>query len=353
MNGYLKLKFITFKRIISNANKHLETIKLHNHSPENACKDEQYPKHIRNIIEGWINLKESTEDSSSSLSQSQKKWKIQDEIIGHRVVLGLNSNGISRGSTQADNRRKGLENVVCYPNLPGALSTINSSKDSPNLVEDNSPGKGTKQKYSKNEIDVKSTIKNHNASKNAISDALTGLAKSLNPQVNDKEMDLKNKVFNHSKLMEEKKMEFDNKRLEMEFSYRNIKLEETSKQNMINLLKLDYSEACNKVCDYKEGDLLHELFYKKKRCLQNVLWFLCSSIIQTIIFKRVVLFFLLPTNSFVFLKVLSYTDQHHFHYTFHYLLHLNIHLWKDLVYYILHLFYFGENMSIYLSLEKY
>jgi hypothetical protein len=110
----------------------LDNIVKHKHSDGNADDGENFPAHLRILIELWNQIKKEAEDTRcDNLTQSQKNRVVADSVTGVTAPLGIDTNATARASTTAENKRGGSKIAERNKTLPGAFSGSSGDADSP------------------------------------------------------------------------------------------------------------------------------------------------------------------------------------------------------------------------------
>ena len=116
----------------------VDNLLVTSHSVPDGAEGEQYPDHLKEIIQIYSKLKEGAE-SQDSLTDSQENHIYQNDLIGDTSPAGPNTNATSRASTAAENRKKGHYSVEKLRDGNALGYTAASSSSFDDSSDDNSP----------------------------------------------------------------------------------------------------------------------------------------------------------------------------------------------------------------------
>jgi len=121
----------------------VDNLLLTSHSVRDGAEGEQYPAHLKDIIQIYSKLKEGAE-SPDTLTNSQENRIHQNELIGDTSPAGPSTDAISRASTAIENKKKGHYSVekLRYGNALGYTAASSNSFD--DSSDDNSPALATR-----------------------------------------------------------------------------------------------------------------------------------------------------------------------------------------------------------------
>ena len=80
---------------------------MHSHSPGDANQGEDYPQHLREVINHYETLMQQPVDASTP-TVSAENYVLQDSTIGIPSPIGLKTNASPRSSTRAGNLKLGI-----------------------------------------------------------------------------------------------------------------------------------------------------------------------------------------------------------------------------------------------------
>ena len=123
--------------------------------------------------------------------------------------------------------------------LPGALC---------DLTEDDGNKNPASKKHKNDNInnkDAKSIVEKQTETHQLVAFAVTKFAESLAPQKKDDS--LKEKIFEHHKCIDVRKVTFEERELQLKYNFMNIELERTAMSAMLQNLKCEYEDAIIKL----------------------------------------------------------------------------------------------------------
>ena len=95
----------TLTKKFNESQKVLEHYLTATHSAGSAEEGESFPPHLKEVIETYRRLKESSAESMDNPTVSQQNRLVQDEVIGTHVPVGPDTSASPRSSTRSENNR--------------------------------------------------------------------------------------------------------------------------------------------------------------------------------------------------------------------------------------------------------
>ena len=140
------------------ASKVVENLSLTAHSARDGIEGEQYPDHLKGIVQIYSKLKEGAE-TQDSLTASQENRINQNALIGDASPTGQNTNATCRASTTAKHKKDGMYSVpkLKEGHVIGITASTSTSFDCSSDENAPAPAPTQKENMQRKELSKKSS----------------------------------------------------------------------------------------------------------------------------------------------------------------------------------------------------
>ena len=227
----------------------MEKILVTAHSERDGAEGEQYPDHLKDIIQIYSKLKEGAE-SQDSLTNSQQNRIYQNDLIGDTSPAGPNTNASSRASTAAENRKNGHysveklrdDNALGYTAASSTSFDDSSGENSPAPAPAPTPKENNQRKKQSKKTtkrySTEQTMSESNDQKKRMTDAICKMSDQQVGKVSDDaRINLDKEKFDYHKSCQNKKKKRKDEHSEKKLTFRVNLFDDSKKQRRLAFLK--------------------------------------------------------------------------------------------------------------------